>query len=290
MTGEIIDPLKTLLAAEQGERVPLPEELMRIYGEFRLPLRAGRPYLLANFVETLDGVVSLAEPGHSGAGEISGHSAQDRFVMGILRSVADVVVAGASELRGPPGHVWSPGFIFPSLGPAYRDLRLRLGKAGPPLNLILSASGEIDPGLPLFQSGEVPVLLLTTPAGRERWQARLREASLPQPPSVELSISPHPGRISAQNILDLIDRHYPSGIILLEGGPHLLGDFLAGGLLDELFITLSPQVAGRDEENRRPGLVSGQRFAPDRPVWGSLAEVKRGNSYLFLRYQFSRNE
>lgn len=72
----------------------------------------------------------------------------------------------------------------------------------------------------------------------------------------------------------------------MEGGPYLLADFLAEGLLDELFLTLAPQVAGRDDASARLGLVSGRVFAPACPLWATLVGVKRGGSHLFLRYAF----
>ena len=75
-----------------------------------------------------------------------------------------------------------------------------------------------------------------------------------------------------------------------RGGPQLLGDFFAEGLLDELFLTLAPQIAGRDTSTERPGLVTGQRFAPEHPLWGTLVSVKRAGSHLFLRYAFEAKE
>jgi riboflavin biosynthesis pyrimidine reductase len=72
----------------------------------------------------------------------------------------------------------------------------------------------------------------------------------------------------------------------VEGGPQLIGDFFAEACLDELFLTLAPQLAGRDSSSERPGLVAGKRFAPELPLWGSLVGVKRGGSHLFLRYVF----
>ena len=76
--------------------------------------------------------------------------------------------------------------------------------------------------------------------------------------------------------------------MLVEAGPRLMGDFFAERLLDELFLTLAPQVAGRDATIERPGLVSGKRFAPEHPVWGTLVGLKRGGDHLFLRYAFAR--
>jgi riboflavin biosynthesis pyrimidine reductase len=65
-----------------------------------------------------------------------------------------------------------------------------------------------------------------------------------------------------------------------------MGDFFAEQCLDELFLTLAPQVAGRDAARDRPGLVAGHSFAPERPLWGTLVGVKRAGSHLFLRYAF----
>ena len=66
----------------------------------------------------------------------------------------------------------------------------------------------------------------------------------------------------------------------------LMGDFFAEQALDELFLTLAPQIAGRDGQAERPGLVMGKQFAPEHPLWGTLVSVKRAGSHLFLRYAF----
>ncbi|MBI5419868.1 MAG: hypothetical protein HZA60_07260, partial [Deltaproteobacteria bacterium] len=94
------------------------------------------------------------------------------------------------------------------------------------------------------------------------------------------------GAIGARSVLSAVARIRPGEIFLVEGGPHLMGDFFAEKCLDELFLTLSPQVAGRDESAERPGFVAGKRFAPQDPRWGTLTAVKRGGDFLFLRYAF----
>jgi len=73
----------------------------------------------------------------------------------------------------------------------------------------------------------------------------------------------------------------------VEGGPQLLGAFYAERVLDEQFLTLAPQIAGRDVDDRRLSLVMGQTFAPRHPLWGALVDVRRGGSHLFLRYAFT---
>jgi riboflavin biosynthesis pyrimidine reductase len=161
--------------------------------------------------------------------------------------------------------------------------------------VIVSARGEVDFGLRVFQSGEVPVLIVTTMQGEER----IRERGMPIPPRVQVSVVPGEGSSSAEAILQAVQgmRGMRGGrggrecdIILVEGGPRLMGDFFAERLLDELFLTLAPQIAGRDEVTERAGLVMGQLFAPEQPLWGRLLSIKRGGSHLFLRYGFEVRE
>ena len=158
-------PLETLYDVERGSDLPLPPELALLYGRLAFPAHPGRPYIIGNFVTTLDGVVSLNEPGHASGGDISGFNQHDRMVMGLLRAIADVVIVGAGTLRVEPQHRWTAEYIYPPLVQEYQLLRTNLGKPEPPLNVIVTARGEIDLDLPVFRSGEVPVLLVTTKRG-----------------------------------------------------------------------------------------------------------------------------
>jgi riboflavin biosynthesis pyrimidine reductase len=69
-----------------------------------------------------------------------------------------------------------------------------------------------------------------------------------------------------------------------EGGPHLIGHLLGEGLLDELFLTTSPVLAGR-ADTPRPGLIAGLELLPNRPERTDLISIRRRESYLFLRYR-----
>ncbi|MCL5951600.1 MAG: dihydrofolate reductase family protein [Chloroflexi bacterium] len=278
---DALNPLVTLYDAEQGQALSLPAELSALYGPLRIPLHPGRTYTFANFVTTLDGVVSLDAPGRSGGGEISGHSKHDRLVMGLLRSIADAVVVGAGTLRSVPQHLWTAEYIFPPQEAAYRSLRHILGKSPEPLNVIVTARGSLDLGLPVFQSEQIPALIVTTMQGA----AQIRQ---PLPPSVRLDAVQETGHVTARSVLDAITRAFGghADMVLVEGGPHLIGDFYAEALLNELFLTLAPQVAGRSKGDERPGLVEGKLFAPQHPIWGRLISTKRAENHLFLRYAF----
>jgi riboflavin biosynthesis pyrimidine reductase len=283
----MLEPFEALFNDASGTPLPLPTALQSLYGPLAFPARAGRPYVISNFVSTLDGVVSLGIPGKSGGGEISGFNPHDRALMGLLRAASEAVVVGAGTLRAVPRHLWTAEYVFPELGPDYQALRAKLGLALTPLNVILSGSGQLDLSAPVFASGTVRTLIVTTPAGARRLESR-------QPPdgvSVRVAPTEDGATVTASDVLAAIaaclDR--PAPLVLLEGGPRVMGDFFAARLIDELFLTVAPQVAGRDDgaTAERPGLVSGRRLAPELPTWSTLMSIHRAHSHLFLRYQFA---
>lgn len=98
-----MEPIRILLVAEsEPEASMLPDGLRTLYdGDLRFPVFTSKaPYVIANFVSTLDGVVSFNMPGESGGAQISGSNDGDRFIMGLLRASADAVMVGASTGRG----------------------------------------------------------------------------------------------------------------------------------------------------------------------------------------------
>jgi riboflavin biosynthesis pyrimidine reductase len=281
--GGSLKPLQTLYEARRGKVLPLPPGLARLYGRLCMPVPGGaraRPHLISNFVASLDGLVSLNEKGHASGSDISGFSAQDRAVMGLLRSIVDVVIVGAGTFEADRNHVWTAERICPALAPDYRRLRSALGKSAAPLMVVVSGSGQLDLGLPVFTSGEMCALIVASTAGAKRLRRQKASAC------VEIRAVPGGNAIRPQTILDAVRRVNPGKLILVEGGPRLVGDFFAARLLDELFLTLAPQIAGRIAGDRRLSLVMGRTFAPRRPLWGNLVDLRRGERHLFLRYAF----
>lgn len=277
----LLPPLESLFDVEAGRDIRLPPELAGVYGRIGFPSITGQPYVIANFVTTLDGVASLGITGQAGGGPISGFNPHDRMVMGLLRAVADAVVVGAGTMRSVPNHIWTAELACPALALSYAALRRSLGKPPWPLNVIVTGRGEIDPRLPVFQSG-VPVLIVTNKSGATRLRA------LAFSPSVKVIATQDPGRLKPQSVLAAVSDTQAAEVVLVEGGPHLLADFFADSSVDEQFLTLAPQLAGRDDSGRRPGMVAGRLFAPERPLWAKLISVKRGGDHLYLRYAFAR--
>jgi len=195
----------------------------------------------ANFVETLDGRVAL--PGVPRSNRlISDESDADLFVMALLRACADAVVVGSKTVLASPRNLWTAEAAYGEHADAFAELRRTLGLAEHPDLVVLTRARDLD------VRDEV----------RER-----------------LSVRPD----AAEAIAELRARGRRR--ILCEGGPTLLGRLVADECVDELYLTLSPIVAGEGLS-----LVEGVELLPGQRVAATLAGVRRDGSHLFLRYAF----
>jgi riboflavin biosynthesis pyrimidine reductase len=266
-----VNPLALLWEEAGLPAFDLPEELEQLYGG-RFGLE--RPLLYTNFVETLDGVVAIRSEPRSNR-IVSGESEADRFVMGLLRACADVVLLGSGTLHGSPSSVWTAERAYPAGAEAFAELRRRLGLAPEPALAVLTASGAIEPEHPALQGAAV---VLTTRDGGEH--------CLGLPGSVEIVVLDGvTGVDPVEAVAALRERGH--GSILSEAGPHVLGSLLAAGLVDELFLTVAPLLAGRSEPGGRLALVEGHELLPGRNEPGRLLGVRRHGAHLFLRYGLS---
>jgi riboflavin biosynthesis pyrimidine reductase len=255
----------------------LPTEFRRYGDRLAVALHPDRPTLLVNFVETLDGVVTF-DPEHGGGAEVSGYSEPDRFVMGLLRALADAIVVGAGTLRAAPKHVWTPRYLNRSLGDAYAAWRRELGLAPEPTTIVVTAQGDIPADHPALSAPDVPAIVITTAGGADRLKNL--------PPGVNRIVTSEEDRVSGAAILDAA-RAAGARVVLSEGGPHLTGTFVGERLLDDLFLTLAPQLVGRsDGAEGRYGLIEGVTFGTDDAPWAHLRSVRRSVDHLFLRYAF----
>ncbi len=263
-----LEPLE-LLAEEAGApRWPLPDELERLYGG---ALGFDEPCTITNFVESLDGVVSIPEVPRSNV-LLADDSAADRFVMALLRACADVVLVGSGTLLASPRATWRADRIFPPAAAALAELRASRGRPEHPAVAIVTTAGSFDPGHPALERG---ALVLTTARA-----ARALRASVPQ--AAEVVAVPGEDAVDLAAALAVL-RELGHRVVLSESGPTMLASLLASRLVDELFLTLSPLVAGRGG-SRRLSLVEGAELLPDVRVAGRLRSVRRSDSHLLLRY------
>jgi riboflavin biosynthesis pyrimidine reductase len=265
-----VEPLRVLGddTDEAGGAATLPAALAELYGG---ELRLAGDLLYGNAISSLDGVAALAASRGAGPA-LRGDQEADRFVMALLRDLADAVMIGAGTLRTDRGHLWTAAYIDRERA----DLHRALGRPDPRL-VVLTASGALDPGERALQAG---ALVLTTDAGAARLAGRLPAACRVR----SLGEMPPSGR----TVLDAV-RAEGHRRVLTEGGPTLLARLVADGVLDELFLTLSPVLAGRRSGDGRLGLLEGVQLLPADGRWARLRSLRAAGSHLFLRYDLSRS-
>ena len=286
---------------EQNDREPnggdqdhfkpaLPPGLRELYdGDLHFRTSpAGRPFVISNFVSTLDGVVSYQMKGQAGGSTVSGSDPADRFIMGLLRASADAVMVGARTVHEEsPQSLWIPEYTYPDAKDLYTEYRVNiLHKPEYPVLVIVSGSGQLELERAIFRTPRVRTVVITTSAGREA----LDRAGATKLPSVQIfALDAQVGTIAPLAMLRLLSAELGVARLLLEGGPTLFGQFLAAHVVDELFLTLSPQIAGRKGDATRPAVVQGVEFVPDSAPWFELVSVKEKAAYLYLRYRRRRN-
>jgi riboflavin biosynthesis pyrimidine reductase len=265
-----VTPLETLFEADGIPSFGLPPELGRLYGG---ALGFDEPRLYANFVSTLDGVVAIPSIPESNS-LIAAGSEADHFVMGLLRAFADAVLIGSGVLRASPRGTWLPEKVYPPAAAAFAELRRARGKQERPEIAVLSGRGAVDPAHPLFESG---ALVLTSAAGAER-------LALPDASTV---LALGEGEELEPEAVAAALRERGHGLVLCEAGPHTFGSLLRAGVVDELFLTLSPLLAGDAGPGSRLRLVEGTSLDP--LLNGRLLSLRRHAEHVFLRYELDRS-
>lgn len=210
-------------------------------------------------VATLDGAAQ-----HDGRSQpISG--ATDMRIFGTLRGLADVVVVGAETVR-------QEGYRPARAREGFAALREAAGQGPAPAIAVVSASLELDFTLPLFTSPLVPTLLLTgAAAAPDRIAAAEKAGAQVVIAGDGMGVDP------ARAVRALGERGLHR--LLTEGGPRLLGQLVAAGVLDELCLTVSPMLTAGDAQR----IAGGPRVAvPKRFELTSLLEEA---GFLFSRYR-----
>ena len=282
--------VRTLIDCDEANvESALPQKLRELYDgdlHFRAS-SAARPFVIANFVSTLDGVVSYEMKGKSGGSTISGSDPADRFIMGLLRASTDAVMVGAGTLHDVSAKsLWTPEYVYPDAKRFYAEYRVNaLHKPEYPLLVIVSGSGQLELERAIFRTPAMRTVVITTSTGRDELTRR-GAATLD---SVEVhALNSSSGSIAPLAILQLLQSQFGVKTLLHEGGPRLFGQFLAADAVDELFLTLSPQIAGRTADVTRPAVVQGVQFLPDSAPRFQMVSVKEQAAYLYLRYRRTR--
>jgi len=282
LATEVEPELKLLLSTDAthapAREAHLPTRLTERYGsDLVIPLVEGRPTLISNFVTTLDGVVAFDTELGLGGGEVSGFFEPDRFVMALLRSVSDAVMIGAGTIRADPRGRWTSASVHPRTAHETALVRSNLGLSAQPTTIVVTASGDLDLSMRGLSDPTIPVLIVTTTDGATKLGTHL---------AGHVEVAAVSGdRVGAGDLVALL-RAKGFELVLCEGGPHLVADLIDAQLLDELFLTIAPQLAGHDAGDKRLALVEGRAFSVDDAPWANLVDLRVAGSHVFSRYRF----
>jgi riboflavin biosynthesis pyrimidine reductase len=243
-----------------------PATVERLMDELALPaLAAGgpmsRPYVVLNMISSADGRATLN--GRSGA--LGGQA--DRELFHGLRTVVDAVMAGAGTVRAERYR----RLVRDEHG---RAQRVRRGLAPEPLACVVSGRLALDGEIPLLADAGARVAILTPSA-----------ASLPQEcrANIDYVRAQRDGKLDLPSAMSELRERLGVGTVLCEGGPHLNAQLLAGGLVDELFLSLSPKLVSGEQTSEALRILSGPELEP--PVALELVGALEHESHLFLRYR-----
>jgi riboflavin-specific deaminase-like protein len=242
-------PLRRLLPDEAETTVA--DQLAEL--DLRELAHPDRPYLILNFATTLDGRAAIG--GRSGP--IG--SRTDTEMLQRLRSRVDAVMIGAGTMR-------AERYGRPLGDPAKRERRERRGLSQDPVLVIVSGRLDLPWDAPVFTDREARVLIFT--------------ASEADPPDTEaqVRVMRHDGAVDLTEALAYLRSDRGVRALLCEGGPRLHAQLIDAGLVDELFVTHAPKLAGGDGLNLVQGLAE-----LERPL--ELAWLLEEDGELFARYR-----
>jgi riboflavin biosynthesis pyrimidine reductase len=253
-------PATSTAAAAGPAGAPDAVDPLASYAADPRPAPADRPWVMVNMVASADGSAT-------GAAGVSGDlgSPGDKAVFAAVRSVADVIVAGAATVVAE-----DYGPSRPS--PAVTRRRLARGQAARPRVAVVSASLRLDPDRRLFTEPSPdarPIVLTTANADPARRRALDAVADVH---------TAGDAAVDWRRALDVLAVAAGARVVLCEGGPRVVAQLVALDLVDELCLTVAPVlVAGPG-----PRIAHAPEPSPARRL--TLDRVLTEDGYLFLRY------
>ena len=215
-------------------------------------------WVRVNFVASADGAVAV------GGLSTGLHAPGDREVFGVLRELADVVLVGAGTAR-------AERYRGARTTAERRERRTARGQAPVPPVAVVSTRGDLDPRAGLFTDTSVPPLVLVAAAHREEARARLDGAEV-------VAVSGDDPRVTDPDAVLAALTARGLHRVLCEGGPSLFGSLLAAGRVDELCLSIAPQLAGGGVDR----ILGGPALDAPRPL--RLAGVLAHEDGLMVRY------
>ena len=282
---------------DHGKRSPVADEALAGYGNLGFPEPpSDRPWIYTNFVQSLDGIVSLLGK-HASGGEIS-QSDADRWLMDLLRAHADGLLMGMNtlreeqRLRGPE----SRGIVFQVVEPELLRLREKLGK-GRQRNIFVTRGIDLElEKWKVFDGDVVDSVIVTSPQGAERLRAQSTH------PQVTVISAGQGDRVDLPAAIRQLRSRLGIQHLLCEGGPTLYGTLARAELVDEKFMTVAPVEVGQfvpAEQERlpremgpnplvRPNVFGGPGLTRETMTHWTWLSCRKSGDHEFNRYRRAR--
>lgn len=277
---------------DHGERSELLDPIYAPYGKLGFPNPAAeRPWVFANFVQTLDGITSLL--GRDASGSDISQSPEDRWLMDLLRAHADAVLMGLGTLKLERnlGRPRPRGPVFRIVDPTLQQLRAKL-RRGVERNIFVTASGQIQfSDFAVFDGDRVETVVITSPDGSVNLLSQ-RESH----PHVKILVCGQGSTVDLPAALRELRSAMGIRYLLCEGGPSLYGALLRDGLVDEKFLTVAPIDAGQvvptdqaavtwEQPSIRPTIYAGQGFTKEKMIRWNWISCRKVGDIQFNRYR-----
>jgi len=266
-----------------GEGSAAPDPAMARYGRLSFPSPPPtRPWIYANFVQTLDGIVSLL--GDEASGADIGGLPEDRWLMDLLRAHADAVILGMGTLRAEQ-RLQRPrprGPVFRIVHPELEQLRTRLGR-GRQRNILVTGRAAFQLGdYAVFDGDRVDATVVTTHEG-----ARNLDAQRAGHPGVDvIAVDPAGDSVDLPQAVAALQQRYGIRYLLCEGGPSLYSAMLTAGLIDEKFLTVSPiEVGAMSAHGIRPTVLPNISLSKQDAVHWRWLSCRKVADYQFHRFR-----
>jgi riboflavin biosynthesis pyrimidine reductase len=246
----------------------------------------GVPHTYLMFVTTVDGIAVPLESGQRGGSEIAlRHLKDNPLAVGSLAdnralqygwATADAVLGGAGILRDNPSATWYP---------RDKDLQDLLRKGNPrPVRAVVTGSGEVDLKHPVFnpKNDEWLPVVFTTMKGEEKLKNQTKRLRVK--PTKTYAIGDR--SVDLTKAVAILRKDYNTKLLDIQGGPVLAGGVVKAMLVDEVRLTVAPQIMGdlNSEGKRRPGFVTGVHFGIEDSPLAELEALGVSGSHIFLRY------
>jgi len=220
------------------------------------PRTAGLASVRVNMIQSVDGAGTL----EGRTGGLAGPA--DKAVFRTLRAAADVVLVGAGTVRAER---YGPV----RLSEEQRSVRVASGLSAVPPIAVVSVSCALDVESPFFSKAEVRPVVVTAETAAPAVRARLAEVA-------DVVVAGESWVDLRAALGALAERGWTN--VLAEGGPTVVGELVAGDLIDELCVTLSPRLVGGEA----PRIAHGQ--PREGPIPLRLLVLLEDDGFLFARY------